>query len=379
VTCLQCMQVLGRKAQNGELAGPVLKTLRDSLRPTLKALADEDKGLSADVILLLASLKDADGLYGARLFFNSLVDGKFDGSGIGTDALQALIAAGDASVLDGVAQILNKSSKYHTIVIRREVLAAIGKLDNDKVAEVVLQSYPNMETDLQPKAIDLLTGRASWGKRLLLEIGAQKIAASVLNVNQVRKLLASKDKDLVKQVTAVWGTLRIDRNPDREKVVAQMRDLIKKTPADPHRGVAVFKKVCAQCHKIYGDGVDVGPDVTSNGRSDFDQLLANVFDPSLVIGAGYQATTVVTTAGQVLSGLVVEDSPQRVALKVQGGDVKTIPRGSIDEINVSKVSLMPEGLERQLQPQEIADLFAFLTLDRPPDDPKARKIPGTPR
>src|SRR5206468_7030149 len=118
-------------------------------------------------------------------------------------------------------------------------------------------------------------------------------------------------------------------------------------------------KICAQCHKMHGEGTDVGPDITSNGRSDFEQLLSNVFDPSLVIGAGYQATTVVTTAGQVVTGLVVEASPQLAVLKVQGGELKTIPRASIDELNVSRVSLMPEGLERQLQPQEIADLFAF--------------------
>jgi putative heme-binding domain-containing protein len=236
-----------------------------------------------------------------------------------------------------------------------------------------------MEPELQPKAIDLLTERASWSQRLLGAIAAKNIAPAALNVNQVRKLLASKDKELVKQVTAVWGTLREGRNPEREQVVAQMRELIRKTPGDAHRGTAVFKKVCAQCHKIYGEGVEVGPDVTNNGRSDFEQLLSNVFDPSLVIGAGYQATTVVTDAGQVLTGLVVEDSPQRVVLKVQGGEAKTIPRATIDEITSSKVSLMPEGLERQLQPQEIADLFAYLCLDRPPADPKARKIAGTPR
>ncbi len=64
---------------------------------------------------------------------------------------------------------------------------------------------------------------------------------------------------------------------------------------------------------------------------------------------------------------------------MQGGELLAIPRDTIDEIHTSKVSLMPEGVERQLQPQEIADLFAFLCLDRPPDDPKTRKIPGTPR
>ena len=68
----------------------------------------------------------------------------------------------------------------------------------------------------------------------------------------------------------------------------------------------MFKKVCAQCHKIYGEGQDVGPDITSNGRASFDQLLSNVFDPSLVIGAGYQARIVTTTGGRVLTGLLAE-------------------------------------------------------------------------
>ena len=57
----------------------------------------------------------------------------------------------------------------------------------------------------------------------------------------------------------------------------------------------MFKKLCAQCHKIYGEGQDVGPDITATAGPDFDQLLSNVFDPSLVIGPGYQATTVATT------------------------------------------------------------------------------------
>jgi putative heme-binding domain-containing protein len=158
-----------------------------------------------------------------------------------------------------------------------------------------------------------------------------------------------------------------------------MRGLLKKMPGDAARGVEVYKTACAKCHKIHGQGEDVGPDITANGRADFDQLLSNVFDPSLVIGAAYQATTVATKKGQVLTGLLVEDSAQRVVLKLEGGKVETIPRGEIDEMAVSKVSLMPEGVEKTLKPQEIADLFAFLTLDKPPSDPAARKIPGTPR
>ena len=77
----------------------------------------------------------------------------------------------------------------------------------------------------------------------------------------------SKDPEIAKQVKAVWGTVREDRNPEREQLVDQMRDFLRKTPGDPDAGLAVFKKLCAQCHKIYGEGQDVGPDITSNGRA----------------------------------------------------------------------------------------------------------------
>ena len=75
----------------------------------------------------------------------------------------------------------------------------------------------------------------------------------------------------------------------------------------PVAGQSVFGKLCAQCHKIYGEGQDVGPELTANGRNDFDQLVSNVFDPSLVIGPGYQATTIATTEGRILTGLLIED------------------------------------------------------------------------
>ena len=75
----------------------------------------------------------------------------------------------------------------------------------------------------------------------------------------------------------------------------------------------------------------------------------------------------------------MEDNAQRIVLKVQGGELKTIARKDVEEQFASKLSLMPEDLEKQLRPQEIVDLLTYLSLDRPPDDPKARKIPGTPR
>jgi putative heme-binding domain-containing protein len=171
--------------------------------------------------------------------------------------------------------------------------------------------------------------------------------------------------------------MRGDRDPKREQVIAQMRSFLRRTPGDARTGQEVYKRLCGQCHKIYGEGHDVGPDITLNGRNSFEQLLSNVFDPSLVIGASYQARTVVTADGRVLTGLVAEESPDRIVLKTQGGKLETIAGADVEETTTSRLSLMPEELEKQLKPQELADLFAFLTLDKPPDDPAARRLPGT--
>ncbi len=155
-----------------------------------------------------------------------------------------------------------------------------------------------------------------------------------------------------------------------------MRTLIRGNHGDAAEGEKVFRRICAQCHKIHGQGNDVGPEITLNGRSSFEQLLSNVFDPNLVIGAAYRAVVVVTKEGRVLTGLLAEDNPRRIVLKMQGGKIETVPRDDVDTVRISNISLMPEQIENQMKPQEIVDLFTFLSYDKHPSDPTARQLPG---
>jgi putative membrane-bound dehydrogenase-like protein len=370
-----CITGLTSKVQSGEISGAKLDSLRKGSHVLLQRFLDDEMRhpLRWEASLFSVVLGESAGTKLVKLTFEHDNDPTRR-----LVALDALIAGRWSGLRDSVEEVIT-ANEFKGAGFRGQMISKFGKLTDLWVAEKVLRHFPTFTPDEQAKSVELLTQSPIWAKTLFQDIAAKKISKDVININQARRLLATKDAELVKLVKEHYGSPRDSRNPEREKVVAQMRDLVRQTPGDAHRGAAVFKKICAQCHKIHGEGADVGPDITANGRSDFEQLLSNVFDPSLVIGAGYQATTVATNAGQVITGLVVEESPQRVLLKLQGGETKTIPRASIDEINVSKVSLMPEGVERQLQPQEIADLFAFLCLDRPPDDPKARKIPGTPR
>jgi putative membrane-bound dehydrogenase-like protein len=376
-----CLAKIAAGVQNGEVEGERLKHLQAELAPLIdkhiKSGAAHPLGL--DAALLAVSWGDTAALGYVRQTFVT--------TGLSTElrirGLKALISGGDQALLDTVAAVLIAKvgpgpgvPQMSTAEFHGQVLSSLGRLDDPQVGAVVLSVYPNLEPDVQPKAIVLLTQRAVWAKQLLTAIGAKKIPPEVLGINEVRKLLASRDAELVKAVESKWGKLREERNPRRDAVIAEMRTLIRKTPGNPQSGQEVFKKVCGQCHKIYGEGQEVGPDITVNGRSSFEQLLSNVFDPSLVIGASYQARTVVTNEGRVVVGLVAEESDQRIVLKLQGGKLEVIPLSDIEEMKTSELSLMPEDVEKTLKPQEIADLFAFIALDKPPTDPNARQLPG---
>jgi putative heme-binding domain-containing protein len=369
------MAILTTRIAAGEIGPEDISQLRERLQPLVRPIlaGRPDAPLYFETVLLTSSLGDKESLGAAGVFFAD--------SGMKPDArllaLNTILAAKDESVLDHVAAILVDPRKS-PIDFRGKMLASLDRLDSPKVAEIVLRNYAAMEPELKPRAVELLTQRPAWSKALLLAVEGKSVPKDALNHTQLRRLLASKDADFARSVKAIWGTVREVRNPGREAFIGRMRDVFRNNQGDARAGAVVFRNLCAQCHKIYGEGQDVGPELTANGRASFDQLLSNVLDPSLVIGEAYQATSVATADGRVLTGLQVENTPQRVVLKLQGGKVETIPRGEVEEMKVSPLSLMPEDLEKQLKPQEIIDLFAFLALDKPPTDPTAHPIPGTP-
>jgi putative membrane-bound dehydrogenase-like protein len=370
----EALTSIARAIANGEISGDRLPELHKRLAEVLRPLltGPRDAALTRSAALLSALWKDPAGLEAARRLCTS----RTLPTETRLEALEALVFVRDASLRKTISVAL--AGPEESTEFRGRLLAALGKLEEPWIGELVLAAYSGMEPVLQPKAIELLTQRTTWSKQLLQEIAAKRLSPSALNLNHVRRLLQSNDRDLAEQVRKQWGTLREERNPAREQVISQLRGLLREQPGDPFSGEEVFKKVCAQCHRIYGEGQDVGPDLTANGRNDFEQLLSNVLDPSLVIGAAYQATIVATTDGRVVTGLLVEETPQRVVLKTQGGKLETIPRTELDALKNSNLSLMPEDLEKQLSQPELVDLFAFLSLDKPPSDRSAKRLPGAP-
>lgn len=363
---------LSARVQTGEIAGATLKSIQGVLSERLKPLVKKADGssLSTQAALLSVTWGDTDGLKQVKQIYLSPTRS----DALRVDALRALIAAKEKSVLDSAERVLRE--KKSSAALRRSTLHTLGQLNDAKVSKVLLGVYGVMPEDLKPVVIEILTQRGNWTQDLLQAIKQEKVSRDVLNLNQVRNMYASGDEGLKEIVESVWGKIREGRNPNREKVIASVRQLLRKHKGDPVKGQAVFAQVCAQCHQIYGKGQAIGPDLTSNGRGSFDQLLSNVLDPNLVIGDAYQLRIVETKDGRTLAGMMAENNDQRIVIKMLGGKTETVPRNQVKKITTSPISFMPEGLEASVPEQDLIDLFYFLMLDKEPSDPDAQWISG---
>lgn len=365
----RCLDALLQRVRGGEISAEEIDALKQSLAPSAgEALGRGDHPLRTPYALLATVWGDAaarDVVLGLLRDATAEEDSRLAAADV------LLIGNEESTLIERLVDLVADRSAG-AAELRGDLIASLGRSNHDAVADRVLASFDLLDESIQPRAIELLAGRAAWAKKLLEAVGRGDVAAGAINQNQVRRMLAAGDSDLTRLVTEVWGTIRPGRDPQREQGIDRMKLFVRTHPGDPHRGQAVFAKVCGQCHKIYGVGEEVGPDLTGNGRNSFEQLVSNVFDPSLVIGAAYQARTAITADGRVITGLLAEDSPARVVLTTQGGKAESIPRDDLDELIVSELSLMPEDLEAQTTNQELADLFAFLVLDKPPTDPSAK-------
>jgi len=374
-TLSKCLKSLTVKLHNREIPAAQLAELQPRLAPIVRRLIDTEKPdseLYDDALLLAANWQEPRAVEAVRAMFTSPTQPVARRA----QALAALVAARDESLSAGVEAVF-ADPRTNPVELRAAALTSLAHLDAPWVATVVLGHFNQLEPELRPKAVELLAERTVWAEQLLDAMGRGEVPTAALNLNQIRQLLVRADSRLAEKLQARWGSLRTDRDPKRDEVINQMRSHLRSNSGDAVAGQEVFKRVCGQCHKLHGEGQEVGPDITSNGRSSFEQLLSNVFDPSLVIGAGYQARTVVTADGRVLTGLVAEEGPQRIVLKVQGGKLEVIPRDEVEVMKTSPLSLMPEDLEKQLKLAELSDLFALLTLDKPPTDPTAKRLPGS--
>ena len=243
----------------------------------------------------------------------------------------------------------------------------------------LVAALPSLKSNMQAAIAERMCRRVDTAQALLNQIVDGKLRKELISPNRVRLLAADSNESIRSAVAKIWGKVNLETTQERDEVVTRMGNVLRRDArGDAERGLVVYDRICGQCHLMNGRGYEVGPNITANGRGSYEQLLVSVFNPSLVIGDAYKSVTLRTVDGTVFTGLLVEKSDKRTVIKVQGGKEEIIPAADIEEFKQDKKSLMPEGVENQMTTQELADLFALLTLEGPPSAKENAKISGTP-
>jgi putative heme-binding domain-containing protein len=139
----------------------------------------------------------------------------------------------------------------------------------------------------------------------------------------------------------------------------------------PENGYTVFFRTglnsCASCHRVRGQGQWIGPDLSTIGaKYGKDELFRSILNPSAAIGYNYRALILALNDGRIVTGLPVEDTPDRLVIKTAEGQRVVVRPGEIEDRKTSDVSLMPDGLAQTMTDTEIVDLLAYLTTLREP-------------
>jgi putative heme-binding domain-containing protein len=145
----------------------------------------------------------------------------------------------------------------------------------------------------------------------------------------------------------------------RDEVVRRFRPALDMR-GDPQRGKAVFQQRCQSCHRLGSDGFAVGPDLTGARSGGKEKLLANILDPNREVPPNYFGYAVDTREGDSYAGLIVNETASSVTVRQSLGVEVVVPRSQIANMQASRLSLMPEGLEEGLTNQDLADLVDFI-------------------
>ena len=191
---------------------------------------------------------------------------------------------------------------------------------------------------------------------LLDAIFAGAIGPAELDRTHVNRLLNLRDAKLKARAAELLASAV---PADRQQVLAEYQPVLK-MKSDPVAGRQVFAKNCANCHRIGDLGVNVAPDISDSRVKQPEQLLTDILQPNRAIDNNFVSYTVVTTDGLVLTGIITADTAASVTLQQPEGKTATLLRSEIDELRSNGVSLMPEGLEKNVPPQDMADLIAFI-------------------
>jgi putative membrane-bound dehydrogenase-like protein len=272
-------------------------------------------------------------------------------------ALEALVEQHPPDLTPVLHELLADKS------VRHAALRGLASVAVDpETPRRVLAVYPQLTPEERQNAIATLASRKEYALALLDAMEKKVVARVDVSAFTARQLHALKDKQVSYRLREVWGEIR-DSGPEKQKQIAYYKKLLTANVlknADSSNGRRLFTKSCYQCHKLYGEGATIGPDLTGYNRSQLDYLLVKIVDPNSQIAKDYHMSVVETKTGRIITGIVVERTGKRLVVQTATERI-VLAKEDIEDERESSQSMMPEGQLDALTKDQVIDLIAYLS------------------
>jgi len=243
-----------------------------------------------------------------------------------------------------------------SVELQIAVVQSLSAISSKDVAETLVEAWPRMSPRVRREATEALFRR---DERLVVLLDALRegrvspVDLEPARHKQLRDYPETHIRDRARRELAP------PKETPRSEVVARYRKALE-IRGDAKRGAIVVEKTCATCHRARGKGHAVGPDLESLSRNSPESLVLQILDPNREVDPKHLAYTAVTRDGRVLTGRIAEETPTSVRLLRGEGASDTILRSELLSLTSTKLSLMPDDLEKTVTIEQLADVLAFI-------------------
>ncbi|HET6882158.1 MAG TPA: PVC-type heme-binding CxxCH protein [Pirellulales bacterium] len=340
-----------------------LRTIEQMAKTDVATAGVLVRGLASGLAQRGAKLDTAftgDGAATARRIVGDLIAAARTTASSESEAVHRRVSAVDtlalgrfAEVEDCLTALVNQRQPQE---VQRAALRSLGRFDDADVSTIVVAAWPSLGPAVRSAASDVLFSRPLWIAALFDAVDRGEISPNDLDPARLKLLSSHSDAGIRKRAEQLFASLAIGR---RQDVVEAYRDVLTMS-GDAGRGKAAFKKVCAACHRVEGVGQEIGPNLATVKTRGADAILVNLLDPSREVNPQFVNYVLLTDDGRTLTGMIAAETATSVTLRRAENASDTVLRVNIDELRSTGQSLMPEGMEKQLTKQDLADLIAYL-------------------
>ena len=269
-------------------------------------------------------------------------------------ALRTLAAQRRPELVPELASALDEAP------LRVEAIRAIAAYDDEGLGKLLIARFQTFNSAEKYEAVQTLASRGRYGRMLTEALASGGISKTDVPPNVARQLR----RVVGVRFAEVWGPVeQTAQTATEERAYARYRGLLNEATlngANAANGRALFQRTCGACHKMYGEGGVIGPDITGSNRANLEYLLSNVLTPNAEVQDAYKMVVVTTRDGRTHSGNVVSETDRQLTLRVVGRDPVVLSKADIQSRETTAASLMPPGLFDTLTDREVADLVAYL-------------------